>query len=427
MVPVGSQHGEGNDAHPVELRDATAAQRWLSAGLCLLRTGKPSPEALRPAASWLLAALTEHPSLPPPGFLVDVGRLLDGAHLELSSAFVPEERRLRSALRGYEDQLLGRLAADPLLTAAGDAVARLGPELRPAAVGLFSASVLERIGFRGGIAVQPAVARRGAQRSAEEILEEGLGVLREPSATTALLADGYEALVRAAQRARSLVADAEVFALENLTVLRSLSQRLSIQQIVEVAEALSQQLPRRLARRAQPTGSAATQLEDESQYPVGGFSSMSTSGSLENIVTSELIYMNDGSEEGRRLRRRCSTCATSRASSSTTRATRPSSCASAATSPSRSPRRWSRRATRTRRCSGSASSRSSAWCSAVSAASPSGSARKSCACAWSSSATSFRHARPRARALRSALPRVAQQGRRRGRRGHARRRWRARR
>ncbi len=33
---------------------------------------------------------------------------------------------------------------------------------------------------------------------------------------------------------------------------------------------------------------------DEDKYPIGGFSSVSTSGSVENLVTSELIYMDDG-------------------------------------------------------------------------------------------------------------------------------------
>lgn len=43
----------------------------------------------------------------------------------------------------------------------------------------------------------------------------------------------------------------------------------------------------------------ASKLEDESVYPVGGFSSVTTSGSLENLVTSELIYMDPPPPKGK--------------------------------------------------------------------------------------------------------------------------------
>ena len=46
-------------------------------------------------------------------------------------------------------------------------------------------------------------------------------------------------------------------------------------------------------KTSQSEGDAPTQLEEESAFPVGGFSSISTVGSLENLVTSELIYMDD--------------------------------------------------------------------------------------------------------------------------------------
>jgi hypothetical protein len=46
-------------------------------------------------------------------------------------------------------------------------------------------------------------------------------------------------------------------------------------------------------KTSQAEGEVPTALEEESAFPVGGFSSISTVGSLENLVTSELIYMDD--------------------------------------------------------------------------------------------------------------------------------------
>jgi hypothetical protein len=95
-----------------------------------------------------------------------------------------------------------------------------------------------------------------------------------------------------------LLAEADVFVLENLTVLSSLTQRLAIEQIVEVSEELIQNLPRRMKPKfSKRAGRTPTNIEDEDRYPIGGFSSIATFGSLENLVTSELIYMDENSDD----------------------------------------------------------------------------------------------------------------------------------
>jgi hypothetical protein len=283
----------------VEIRDRAVAERWLAGGLCLMRLGHPTASELNAASPWLLAALSEMAALPPPGVVTDVGRLLLGGGFELTAAppLPSSDVRLRAAVRGYEDQILGRLAADPRLEAATDAVAKLPPSLQPAAVALVVAHLVERLHFQAGAAISPGLARRLAARPAEEVLRQGFDTLRESTEIVSQLAEGYEELTRAAHKARALLADTEVFALENLTVLGSLTQRLAIEQVVEVAEELGRTLPRRMKRKRASRGAAPTQLEDESAYPIGGFSSMSNSGSLENLVTSELIYMDETEKE----------------------------------------------------------------------------------------------------------------------------------
>ncbi|MFP2927326.1 hypothetical protein ACLESO_19440 [Pyxidicoccus sp. 3LG] len=67
---------------------------------------------------------------------------------------------------------------------------------------------------------------------------------------------------------------------------------MALEQAVEAAEALSRTLPPKL--RARPvSGPTPTTLEDEAAFPQGGFASVSNVGSLENLVTSELVYMED--------------------------------------------------------------------------------------------------------------------------------------
>ena len=275
-----------------ELRGPQDAERWLCAGLCLARQEGPTPEGLTHGIPWLLAALAEAPALPPPAMALDIGRLISGNPLSPALPIPDTLPRLRAAVRAYDDHVLARLAAEPHLDAVSSALARLPEPLRPRGVAFLVARVLHRLGNPEGTALSPGLARRVLDRPPEELLHTGYVALREPGPSLERLAEGYEALASAARRAQALLGDAEVFTLENLEHLQGKAQRMALEQAVEAAEALSRTLPPRL--RARPaTGPTPTSLEDEAAFPQGGFASVSNVGSLENLVTSELVYMED--------------------------------------------------------------------------------------------------------------------------------------
>jgi hypothetical protein len=280
-----------------ELRDRAAAEDWLGAGLCLMRLTSPSPTALDTVSPWLTAAHSEIGALPPPGFVADFGQALTGGVRDFTPSRASSAAGLRGALRLYEDQVLGRLGADPRLDLACDAMARLSEPLKREAVAVLLSSLLTRVGYDAGVAFNPGITRQLAERHGPEVLERGFAQLSQPGEVVDALADGYERLVRATRHAGALLTDADLFILENLAVLRTLSQRLSIQQVAEVAQELERSLPRRIRKSTRAGARTATQIEDEDKYPIGGFASMSTSGSIENLVTSELVYMDDAPQE----------------------------------------------------------------------------------------------------------------------------------
>ena len=276
-----------------ELRGPREAEQWLCAGLCLARLEGASPEAVAEALPWLLATHAELPALPPPGVVVDLGRLATGASLAPTRPVPDSVPHLRVAVRAYEDHVLARLAAEPHLVAVVNALARLPVELRPRGVAFLVARVLTRLGFAAGTAVSPGLARRVLEHPPAELLQTGHAALRERGAAVERLGEAYEALASAARRTRALLGDAEVFTLENLARLQGRAQRLALEQAVEAAEALAEALPRRARPRTPQAGQAPSHLEDDAAFPLGGFSSVSNVGSLENLVTSELVYMDD--------------------------------------------------------------------------------------------------------------------------------------
>jgi hypothetical protein len=245
----------------------------------------------------MLATISERLVLPPVGVVADLGALLFGASLgalRVRADGVEDGTRdpgLASAVRRYEDALLGRLATDARIASAGMAVLRLPAELHPQAVGVLVSGVLASIGYGGGLAMAPGTVRTLTERTPTETVRRGFSSLRNDAETRRRLRDDYVALASCAQRAREVLRAADLFALENLAVLGSLAQRLAIAEVVRAAEAMTEALPRSLPRRARKRGASATRLLDENVYPAGGFGGVSTSGSLENLVTSELVYM----------------------------------------------------------------------------------------------------------------------------------------
>nr|BDT33883.1 hypothetical protein MFMH1_35520 [Myxococcus sp. MH1] len=276
-----------------EPRTPQDLERWLCAGLCLSRQEELDAEALAASIPGLRAMLEEAPTLPPPALIADLGRLVSGQPPAPSLPIADTLPRLRDAVRAYDDHVLARLAAEPSLEAVSAALARVPQALRPKGLAFLVSRVLTRMGFTSGTPVSPALARRILEKPPGELLQSGYGALRERDSALESLARGYEALATGARRASALLGDAEVFTLENLEHLKGKAQRLALEQAVEAAESLSRTLPPRLRARAVSQGPAPTALEDEAAFPQGGFSSVSNVGSLENLVTSELVYMED--------------------------------------------------------------------------------------------------------------------------------------
>jgi hypothetical protein len=279
-----------------DLRTREQAGAWLSAGLCLARVGTPSADWVRRVAPWVSAAAAEVPLLPPAGVIADLGDMICGSSPSFDGSMAPTPR-LREALRAYEDQVLGRLVGERRLEAVVDAVARVGPRNQARAVALFTDLLLTRIGFEGNVAVSPGAVRRVLGQPANEVMEAGLTAIRDRDQALQLLAEGYEALVAASRRAPHLIGDMEVFTVENLDALSGLGERRALGGVLDAAEWLDRRVPRHVKRRRRQQGPTPTHLAAESSYPIGGFSSITNSGSFENLVSSELMYMEPDAED----------------------------------------------------------------------------------------------------------------------------------
>ncbi len=279
----------------MELRDREEAQAWVAAGLSLCRLATVK-EAHATATPWLLEAVSETGRLPPPGIVIDLGRLFLGHPLRRALPLPGVDPELRAALRSYEDHVLGRLEASSQLDILIDAFASMGNEARARAIAVVVANLIERLGVQA-VAVSPGVLRNVVGLTVQDIEASAAAALSPGEVTTAQLLDGYRQLTERSHRVSKLVTDADIFVVSNIDVLADLTQRLAISETLEVSELRRLALPRRIkARRRPKKQEVMTALSDEDHYPTGGFASIATSGTMENLVISELIYMEEPDE-----------------------------------------------------------------------------------------------------------------------------------
>ncbi len=277
-----------------ELRTAAEVATWVAAGLCLRRVTSDAEEDATTAQA-ILACASELGALPPAGVIADVAALLHGARLPHSGSVAAEDA-LKIAIRAYEDDVLARLANTARFDDVLAAFAHLAPALRPTAIALVVGALCERSSF-AGLSVSPATLRRALARPRDERDASGRSELKGGAVATRL-AEDYQRLARGARQSRALVDDREVFAIDHLEVLGSYARRLAADHIGAAAEAIAGTLPRRLPANREQRGQRDTNLADDSLYPAGGFTAItpSASASIENLVSSELVYMEDGED-----------------------------------------------------------------------------------------------------------------------------------
>lgn len=94
----------------------------------------------------------------------------------------------------------------------------------------------------------------------------------------------------------NLLYDEDVFELAHLENLSTDHLRVGCRQILEVSRLLRSPEPIELDLSSHEDG-ADTAFVDETHYPTGGLSGLTNRGSFENLLTSELVYLDEGTKD----------------------------------------------------------------------------------------------------------------------------------
>ena len=282
--------GEGG-MEVYELRDLDAAKRYLIEGLWLQCAVKPAAASVRSILGWAMEVASGGHSLPPIGFIADVGQLALGPDAELRRKELPHVPGWPPTLaRSYEDHVLGKLYADWMFERASDAVRKYsdGKEQTKGIAYLVN-QIRDRLSL-GGVMLPPAVIRGLLGVSPEEVLSSGWESLMRDGPLEIQLRL-YHQIVAAARRAGEVLAREDVDALEDKSALGDMGQYVALRQIRQTTGRIESVLPLRPVRPRAGRKEVPTRVHDEDQYPVGGYSSISNRGTIESLLQSQLAYM----------------------------------------------------------------------------------------------------------------------------------------
>jgi hypothetical protein len=276
---------------PEILRDTDEAQKFLLQGLWLQRAVPPVAATVKTVLEWALEIAAGGQPLPPIGVVADFGHAAFGADRDPRAArdHLTIPGLPPGLMRTYEDHVLGKLYADWAFERAGDAMRRFQGRDRARGLAYVVRQFRDR-GNYGGVELSPGVIRSLAESAPDDLLRRGWESLAADGPMPRLIAL-YEALIAATRGMAEVLAKEDVEALEQRTALADMGEYVAHRQVLQTAHRLEAGLPRHKVKPLAGRKEVPTRVLDEDTYPVGGFSSISTKGSVESLLHSQLAYM----------------------------------------------------------------------------------------------------------------------------------------
>ena len=151
---------------------------------------------------------------------------------------------------------------------------------------------LSQAGLAGRSAQSGASVKSARDADPAELLREGWQFM-EQAGPMPLLMTMYEQLVREIRNTAEVLGQEDIFELERKTAITQFGQRLALRQVLQAAKILDDSLPRQPPRVLGRRHEVPTRILEEDTYPVGGFSSISTRGSIESLLHSQLAFMEE--------------------------------------------------------------------------------------------------------------------------------------
>lgn len=278
----------------VELRDLEEAKRFVVESLHFARAVPLTAKQAKDALQLALVIASQSEPLLPLGFLSDFSFAIFWAHERGQKTELPAVLGWPAiSSRAYEDFVLGKITADWSIERAADALRqRYSEDERPRGLAYAIRQMRDRARL-GGVELSPAVIRGLIAMPVDDLMSIGRASLAEKGPHPLIL-EQYADLLSAFRRLPELLGADDLLALDHRTAIAPLGQYVAHRQIVQTAAALESLLPPQRPLPRAGRVDVPTRVADEDRYPVGGYASIGTKGSIESMLHSQLAYFEDG-------------------------------------------------------------------------------------------------------------------------------------
>lgn len=245
-------------------------------------------DAFLRAVEVLTAMRTELVAMPPLGVAWDVARCFAPWLAEAVEVRpVPADEACLRALLRVDAALLAPLEHDPVRALATDAMR--ASSARPRDVAAVVATYFQSFSLRTDEVSEEEWAQF-TKLSFASFIEAATDAQQDAALLRTLAQD----LMRIVDAAEPRVDEGTLLIARHASQLASEASRRALRQLGRVIEAVDASLPKRLVTFARKQGTHPTKLQDASTFPAGGLSEIGPLGSLESLVPSELVLMEDG-------------------------------------------------------------------------------------------------------------------------------------
>jgi len=262
----------------------------------------PLVDSLPSSVRWLLERWGAGDDHLPLHLVHDLGHLLlRGRDFRFASTGSLARRAdgARAERLAYEDKVLGRWALDPTVLDAHVAIAGMPPARRDAAV-----AHAVGLALAGPLLAAEDVARGNAAHLRAWLAELPAVAADEPDVIHGKVSDEWRAwaagqhaaCVRALPPGRLFRAE-DLWEIAHLPELPSESARLALRTILGLTARVGPVSPSVALSLRHKAREVPVEAEEADQYPAGGFDAISTRGTFENLVRSEVAYVGEGSTE----------------------------------------------------------------------------------------------------------------------------------
>lgn len=274
-----------------ETKSADDAIAWMFASLARVFAPEARTSDLKSTFDWAIQLTSAGLPLPPLQVVADLGNLLVGRTQDNVSEGRAGNESLRTSQpqQDYLDHFLGRLISDPLFDRLALAVQGLPTAEQKKGIVFLIKILLGKLPTLG-VEVPPGTIRTVTKWNRLQFQETLRNALIDQPAQEKVDAELSE-LVHAFRPLIDPWGNEELVALEHRTAIGDLGQYVAHRQIVRLVQQYLAELPQQLIVSRSAAREVPTSTADEDVYPVGGYSSIGTRGSLESLLHSQLAYM----------------------------------------------------------------------------------------------------------------------------------------